>query len=178
MFCDKFKREKYVRKCVHQFYLSKKDTKKIEEEIKNRFRVEVEGIEYVGNRVIELDKDTKIFVLGKIILIREKEKLFPSLACEEKFLSKFPSIKVDVGAIPYICRGAKIMRPGIVTFEKNFNLNDIVCIKENNYNKFIAIGEALMNKEDAKKREKGPVLDNLHYIGDKYWIFLKNARII
>ncbi len=163
---------------MHQFYLSKKDTKKIEEEIKNIFRVEVEGIEYVGNRVIELDKDTKIFVLGKIILIREKEKLFPSLACGENFLSKFPSIKVDVGAIPHICRGAKIMRPGIVTFEKNFNLNDIVCIKENTYNKFIAIGEALMNKEDAEKREKGPVLDNLHYIGDKYWILLKNARII
>lgn len=163
---------------MHQFYLSKKDTKKIEEEIKNKFRIEIDEIDYVGNRVIELDKETKIFVLGKIILIREKEKIFPSLACGENFLSRFPSIKVDAGAIPYICRGAKIMRPGIVAFETNFNLNDIVCVKESTYNKFIAVGEALMNKEDAERREKGPVLDNLHYIGDKYWIYLKNARII
>ncbi len=162
---------------MHQFYLSKKDTKKIEEEIKNSFGIEIEKIEYVGNRVIEIDKDNKIFILGKIVLIKERNTIFPSLVSNKDFLEKFPSLKVDSGAIPHICRGAKIMRPGIVSFEADFNLNSIVCVKDVMYNKFIAIGKALMNKNDAEKMDKGPILDNLHYIGDKYWTILKNIKL-
>lgn len=162
---------------MHQFYLSKKDTKKIEEEIKNSFGIEIEKIEYVGNRVIEVDKDNKIFILGKIVLIKEGNTIFPSLASHKDFLEKFPSLKVDSGAIPYICRGAKIMRPGIVSFETDFNLNSIVCVKDVIHNKFIAIGRALIKKSDAEKMDKGPILDNLHYIGDKYWTILKNIKL-
>lgn len=162
---------------MHQFYLSKKDTKKIEEEIKNNFGIEIEKIEYVGNRVIELDKDNKIFILGKIVLIKERNIIFPSLVSDRNFLEKFPYLKVDSGAIPYICRGAKIMRPGIVSFESNFNLDNIVCVKETVYNKFVAIGKALMSKNEAEKMNKGPILDNLHYIGDKYWVLLKNIKL-
>lgn len=162
---------------MHQFYLSKKDTKKIEEEIKNSFGIEIEKIEYVGNRVIEVDKDNKIFILGKIVLIKEGNTIFPSLVSNKDFLEKFPSLKVDSEAIPYICRGAKIMRPGIVSFEADFNLNSIVCVKDAMYNKFIAIGKALMKNNDAEKMDKGPILDNLHYIGDKYWTILKNIKL-
>jgi len=163
---------------MHQFYLSKKDAKTIEEEIKKKFGIEIGKLEYIGNRVIELDKDRKIFILGKIILIKEGNELFPSLACEKSFLEKFPLLKIDAGAIPYVCRGAKIMRPGIIAFETNFSVNDIVCVKEGVYNKFIAVGKALMNKDEAERIERGPILDNLHYVGDKYWAFFKEAKII
>lgn len=169
--------ETFSIKDMHQFYLSKKDAKKIEEEIKNIFGIKIEEMEYVGNRAIELDKNNKIFILGKVILVKEGNIIFPSLAADKNFLEKFPSLKVDSGAIPYICRGAKIMRPGIVSFESDFNLDNIVCVKDAAHNKFVAIGKALVNKSEAEKMNKGPILDNLHYIGDKYWILLKNIKL-
>ena len=161
---------------MHEVHISKKDTKKMLEEVRRQLKIDVSRINDRGNKIIEIDKNANIILFGRIVLIKEEERIFPSLLCEETFLDQFPTIKVDKGAIPFICKGAKIMRPGIVAFDREFLLDDIVCVKEALYNKFIAIGKALMGKDDAEKGSKGVVLDNLHYVGDKYWDALKNIR--
>jgi PUA domain protein len=162
---------------VREFYLSKKDTKKVLDGIKKQLKVDLPDVKEKGNRVIEVEKDVRVLLLDKIVLIKEKEEIFPSLLCDEVFLEKFPYIKVDKGAIPYICKGAKIMRPGIVSFEGEFYEGDVVCVKDAIHGKYIAIARALMEKSKAEKTEKGVMLDNLHYVGDKYWDTMKNIKL-
>ncbi|MGQ9782095.1 MAG: PUA domain-containing protein [Nitrososphaeria archaeon] len=161
---------------MHEVYISKKDAKRIVNEARRQLKVEITGIDEKGNKYIEIDKDASILLLGRIVLIKEEDKVFPSLVCPEYFLEKFPIIKVDKGAIPFICKGANVMRPGIVSFERNFSVDDVVCVREELYNKFIAVGRALIEKDKAEKSSKGAVLNNLHYVGDKYWDFLRNVR--
>ena len=60
------------------------------------------------------------------------------------------------------------MRPGIKEFYGNFKKFDIVLVKDFK-NRIIAIGLALNDKEVVEKWEKGKVLKNIHYIGDKIW---------
>jgi PUA domain protein len=162
---------------VHESYISKKDAKKMLEEVKKQLRINFIDVNEKGNKVIEVEKDVQILLLNKIVLVKEKGVVFPSLLCGEDFLGKFPSIKVDKGSIPYICKGAKIMRPGIVAFEGEFFQGDVVCVKDEIYSKYIAIAKALMEKNEAEKTIKGAVLDNLHYIGDKYWDTLKDIKL-
>jgi PUA domain protein len=162
---------------VREFYLSKKDTKNVLEDVKKQLKADIPDVNEKGNRIVEVEKDVQVLLFDKVVLIKEKDKIFPSLFCAELFLEKFPSVKVDKGAIPYICKGAKVMRPGIVAFEKEFYEGDVVCVKDEAHSKYIAIGRALLEKGEAEKTAKGAVLDNLHYVGDKYWDTMKNMKL-
>jgi len=162
---------------VREFYISKKETRSLVEEIKSKLKADLSEIKDKGNKVIELEKEVRFFVLENLIFIREGENIFPALSCTKDFLERFPSVNVDKGAIPYICNGAKIMRPGIVGFEKDFKIDDIVLVKDSVHNKFIAVGKALIEKSEAEKSEKGATLENLHYIGDKHWKALKDYNL-
>ena len=46
-----------------------------------------------------------------------------------------------------------------------------VVIRDEKHSKPLAIGEALFSSEEISKMEKGKVILNLHYIGDKIWTF-------
>jgi PUA domain protein len=83
-------------------------------------------------------------------------------------LKYFPSVEVDMGAVKFICNGAKIMRPGITKFD-TFKKGDIVVVKDQTYSKTLAAGIAIEDSEIAAAKTKGYVIDNLHYISDKFW---------
>jgi PUA domain protein len=83
-------------------------------------------------------------------------------------LEKFPSVIVDSGSIKFICNGAKILRPGIVECGQ-FKKNDIVVVKEEKYGKYLSVGIALEDSINAKELQKGQIINNLHYVGDKFW---------
>ena len=48
-----------------------------------------------------------------------------------------------MGAIPYICKGADVMAPGIKEIPLNFNEGDIVVVRDIKHRKALAIGKAL-----------------------------------
>ena len=73
-----------------------------------------------------------------------------------------------MGAVKFVCNGARIMRPGITKFD-TFKKDDIVIVKDQNYEKSLAAGIALDDSEIAASKLKGYVIDNLHYISDKFW---------
>jgi malignant T-cell-amplified sequence len=73
-----------------------------------------------------------------------------------------------MGAVKFVCNGAKIMRPGITRFD-SFKKDDIVIVKDQTYGKSLAVGIALDDSEIATSKSKGYVIDNLHYISDKFW---------
>lgn len=117
--------------------------------------------------VVELDDKQCLLIGEDFLAVRINENVMPLLANEE-VLKSFPSISVDMGAVKFVCNGAKVMRPGIVRMGE-FNVGDLVVVKDDKHGKFLAIGIALASSKEALTMTKGPVIDNLHYVGDKFW---------
>ena len=122
---------------------------------------------------VEINYQESLFIVENMVIVGVNEFLVPFLKNGEHFKA-FPNIIVDLGAVQYICNGADIMRPGIVNFDRAFNKDDIVLVQEEKYRKYIAVGIALLNSVEAKGKDKGPVVKNLHHVGDSFWEVFKN----
>jgi len=127
-------------------------------------------------KVAEIDGGKRLLIFKSWIAIDLDGKVLPFLGSQGA-LKSFPAIVVDAGAIPHICKGADVMRPGVITAEGEFEAGDIVCVKEQRYQKFIAVGEALLAKEEAMAALKGPVVKNVHYVGDVFWESAKSMGL-
>ena len=122
--------------------------------------VETQGIEF-------------LFVDGKPLIARLDGIFFPTLIFSEA-ISFLPKIVVDMGAVPYVCNGADIMAPGVRKITGDFKENDFLLIIDERYGKPLAVGIALFNSQNMKKIERGKIVRNIHYVGDKIWSFIKN----
>jgi PUA domain protein len=118
-------------------------------------------------KVYEIDPERKILVSDEFTAVQVKDATVPFLGRPET-LAQFPSVTVDMGAVKFVCNGAKVLRPGIVDFGQ-FKKDDIVVVKDQSHGKILAVGVALEDSESAKAMAKGYVVDNLHYISDKIW---------
>lgn len=120
------------------------------------------------------EKNILYYFSKKALLFLYNSKFFPTLSFKinSEIFPKFPSVFIDKGAIPHICNGADIMRPGVVRFNGNFSIGDIVLIKDIEFSKIIAIGEALKESYLCIEEKKGKIIKNIHYIGDSIWKIL------
>ena len=85
-----------------------------------------------------------------------------------------PKIVVDMGAVPYVCKGATVMAPGIVKIEGEFVKGDLVVVVDMKHGKALGLGETLMDAETARQTKKGPVTKTLHFVSDKIWDCIKS----
>jgi PUA domain protein len=81
-----------------------------------------------------------------------------------------------MGAVKYVCNGANIARPGIVKFEI-FLKDKIVIVKDKDHQKSLAVGISLYDSEKAMSLSKGHIINNMHYVGDKFWNLYKELNI-
>ena len=109
-----------------------------------------------------------------ITAIKIGEDILPFLD-DTAILEKFPFVKVDMGAIKFVCKGANVMRPGITKFS-DFESGEIVCIIEESQNKFLAVGKAKISSKEAEDARKGEVIKNMHYISDDFWETKKEIK--
>jgi len=149
------------------YVISKKETEKVINILnKNWKNISIPKIKNI--KVFEIENDKSIVVIDSIIGVHINNDIVVPFLGKIEILKDFPSITVDSGSIKFICNGAKVLRPGIVKFE-NFNKNDIVVIKDEKFGKYLAVGLAIEDSVLAEKLEKGYVIDNLHFVGDKFW---------
>jgi len=147
--------------------ISKKDTDKILT-ILNKTWPHIPIPKIKNIKIFEIDQNKSIVAIESLVgVLINNDTIIPFLGKTET-IAKFPSVTVDSGSIKYICNGAKILRPGIVKFD-DFDKNAIVVVKDEKFNKYLAAGIALEGSEDVKKMEKGYVINNLHFVGDKAW---------
>ncbi len=157
-------------------FLKKKEARKLHSE----FSKKVSGADglaaYLESPVeIAVVDDAEIFfVSGEPILARTRDLLFPTLT-SSKLLSCMPKATVNMGAVPYVCNGADVMAPGIVGFEGDFKKDDFVVVSDERHQKPLAVGVALYDSAEAGKLERGKVLRNVHYIGDRLWNLMKQV---
>lgn len=149
------------------YVISKKETEKVINILnKNWKNISIPKIKNI--KVFEIENDKSIVVIDSIIGVHINNDIVVPFLGKIEILKDFPSITVDSGSIKFICNGAKVLRPGIVKFD-NFNKTDIVVIKDEKFGKYLAVGLALEDSLSAEKLEKGYVIDNLHFVGDKFW---------
>ena len=116
--------------------------------------------------VHDLAERTRLLT-GKDMAVLDLDGTYlPFLSCAP-LLERFPTVGVDKGAIRFVCNGADVMRPGIVSHD-GFAKGDVVCVAEPG-GKYLAVGTALVDGEDIQSMERGSAVKNLHYISDRYW---------
>ena len=118
-------------------------------------------------KVYQISGIAQIITGEKLKIVKIDEQYVPLLS-EMEMLEKFPKVTVDMGAVKFMCKGANLMRPGIVGFTE-FQKDGIVCIVEESHNKFLAVGKAMVDSSELDDMEKGEVVKNIHYISDVFW---------
>lgn len=160
----------------HKRSLKSKDAKKLFLEVSEQIGTNIE--EFFKSKVrVEINKtgDTDIFIFnGKPLFARSNGVLFFTLVFEDLF-PIIPKIVVDMGAVPYVCKGADIMAPGILSIKNDFKKNDLILIVDERHHKPLAIGLALFSSEEMKTIKRGKTVMNLHYVGDKLWTNIKTS---
>ena len=79
------------------------------------------------------------------------------------------SVTVDMGAVPFVTKGADIMGPGIVDADPAVRPDDLVWVKDINNGVPLAVGVALVSGEEMRERSPGKAIKNLHHVSDKLW---------
>jgi PUA domain protein len=157
-----------------RYPLKTKEAKQILESASAKLKLDLEALfgAKANVEVIESDVGEIYLVGGKAVMFKAENQVLPTLLFME-FTSKAPKIVVDMGAIPYVCKGATVMAPGIVRVEGEFAKGDLVLVADIKHGKALAVGESLMDSATAKNTKKGPVVKTLHYVSDKIWDFIK-----
>jgi PUA-domain protein len=158
----------------HRYFLKAKEAKYLLSEVLETFGAEIEQFLDSKTRVEVNETETaEIFIFNGIpLLARSEGLLFPTLTFEE-FFPLMPRLVVDMGAIPYVCKGADVMAPGVVSINGQFKENDVLLITDVRHGKPLAVGVALFSSEAMKTVKRGKTVKTLHYVGDKLWNHLK-----
>jgi PUA-domain protein len=157
-----------------RYSLKTKEAKQILTEASTKLKLDLEALFGAKANVEVVESDVGLIYLigGKPLLYKTGEKVLPTLLFSE-FTAQAPKIVVDMGAVPYVCKGADVMAPGIVRIEGQFSKGDLVLVVDMKYGKALALGESLYDAETAKQTKKGPVVKTLHYVSDKIWDYIK-----
>jgi PUA domain protein len=160
----------------HRHFLKEKEKNRFLLEAADKFGTDIERL--LGSKIrVELNEieTTEIFIIdGRPLIARSNGELFPTLTFEELFPS-LPKIVVDMGAIPYVCKGADVMAPGVVAVKGEFEANDLLLVVDERHGKTLAVGVALFSSEAMKTINHGKTVRTLHYVGDKLWNYLKGS---
>ena len=152
--------------------ISKSETTKIFEKIKMQWKIELPKQKNV--RVHEVDEKGVIITGEGITAVKIGDDVLPFLD-DIPILEKFPYVIVDTGAIKFVCKGANVMRPGIMKFS-DFESGEIVCVIEESQKKFLAVGKAKMSSKELDETSKGEVIKNMHYVSDNFWESKKEIK--
>ncbi len=109
------------------------------------------------------------FIDGELTFFEKEDHIIVFLRVLLKDLIQLPKIIVDMGAIPFVVKGADVMVPGIVSSDENIVKNEYVVIIDEKHKKPLAIGFTLMDANEINVSKKGKAVKTLHFVGDRYW---------
>ncbi len=145
--------------------ISKSETSTLLKIVSEKWGIEFPKIKNV--KVHQILDDAQIITGDGLKILKVDEDYLPFLS-EIKMLERFPAVTVDMGAVKFMCKGANLMRPGIKKFTE-FEKDQIVCIVEESQHKFLAVGKSLVSSSELETMEKGEIINNMHYISDRFW---------
>lgn len=114
-----------------------------------------------------VEKDSILWKNKEPFLVMIDDEFFPHLKSVEA--ENFKAVFVDRGAIPFVLKGADLMRPGISVVDSGFSKDEIILIRDEEHKKVIAIGVAMFDSEELESMEKGKVVKVVHFVSDVYY---------
>ena len=145
--------------------ISKSETNEILKKITSTWKINFPKIKNL--KIHQIANDVQIISAKDLMILEIGDVHLPFLS-QKSLLEKFPYVTVDMGAVKFMCNGANVMRPGIKNYSE-FEKDEIVCVKEESQNKFLAVGKAIVSSSELEMMKKGKVIENMHYISDQYW---------
>ncbi len=157
-----------------RYSLKSKAAKLILNEVSKRLNVNVKALfsSKANVEVVEVDFGQLYLIDGNTLFFKVGDRVLPTLLFQD-FGGRAPKVVVDMGAVPYVCKGADVMAPGIVRVEGEFGKGDLVLVVDEKHGKALALGESLYDSETARSTKQGAVVKNFHFVGDKIWNFAK-----
>ena len=76
---------------------------------------------------------------------------------------------ITIPLFPFVCNGANTMSAGINAVSPEIVKGQYVWIREENHQKPLGVGKALLDAKEILSSTKGKAIEALHYIGDKIW---------
>lgn len=138
---------------------------KLSGELPRKFEVEV----------FQTDDFEIYLVEGKPkLLVHRREGMVAPTLKDEEAAKLLPRIIVDRGAIPHVCNGADVMKPGIIRVEGTFEVGSLIVVVDEEHGKPLAFGLSLHSSRDILSSKKGKMVKTIHYVGDKIWNIYKN----
>ncbi len=123
-----------------------------------------------GIEIVETDRDLTLYLIGKRPLLMETRGIiFPTLRglLEHPFPER--KVVVDSGAVPFVAKGADVMRPGITFISPDVRAGRPVQVVEERHGKPLAVGIALLDAAEMEQMETGKVVKTIHFVGDEIW---------
>ena len=77
----------------------------------------------------EVEADKYILKSQNFTAVQINQNIILPFLGSSDFIKQFPCVHVDMGAVKFVCNGARIMRPGITKFD-TFKKDDIVIVKD------------------------------------------------
>jgi PUA-domain protein len=157
-----------------RYSLKSKDAKLILNEVAERLKVNVDAL-FGSKAKVEVAKVNfgQIYLIGgKPLFFKVGARVLPTLLFQD-FAALAPKVVVDMGAVPYVCKGADVMAPGIVRVEGEFGKGELVLVVDEKHGKSLALGESLYDSETVRSTKQGAVVKNFHFVSDKIWNFVK-----
>lgn len=106
---------------------------------------------------------------GETVVLSHEGRTFPALRGFLRIQVKQRFLRVDMGAVPYVVKGADIMSPGVVAVDSELTKGDWCIVTEERHNKPLAVAEMLVDGLEVESMDRGKVARNIHYVGDKIW---------
>jgi len=157
-----------------RYPLKSKEARAILSQASNMLRIDVGNMFGSQSKIEVFESEwTQIFLVnGRPLLFKNENILLPTLFFTE-VLEKLAKIVVDMGAVPYVCKGADIMAPGIVRIDGEFGEGELVVVVDVKHGKPLSLGESLPDSTSARTMKQGVVVKNLHYVSDRFWQLIK-----
>lgn len=118
----------------------------------------------------ELDAPFALFLVDrKPLLMRREGWVFPTVrgAIDRPFPER--TITVDMGAVPFVVKGADIMRPGIVSVTDDVRKGSPAIVVDERHRKPLAVVVALLDGPALRAEAKGKMAKTVHHVGDLLW---------
>ncbi len=122
-----------------------------------------------------IDGSRLLYVEGVPLILEVERLMVPTLIFDD-VLGGLPSVVVDMGAVPHVCRGADVMAPGVRDVEGSFGEGAVVRVVDERYRKALSVGIALTSSSGMSRLEQGRVVKNLHHVGDGVWMVLNSIK--
>ena len=157
-------------------FLRKDDIKDLRERVQGALALgeilvpqgsKVEGFSFKEGEVFSVDGEPSFFADDRGMII-------PLLVYVVKFSLPLPHITVDMKAVPHVCNGADIFRPGVKNIDDSIRTGQIVIVVDEKNVKPICVGTSLLEASSMQEAKQGKVVKNIHYVGDALWDFSRS----